>query len=172
MKVSMPDAAELNIYYQSYLKYLQTDDLLESLKMQQKSTTDFWASIPAGKETYRYAEGKWSVREVCGHLCDTERIMSYRALRLARRDPTALAGYDENLYTANSNYNDLTLADIASQKQAIRESSCRLFGSFTSDMFNFSGFANNTKVSVRAILFFIIAHEMHHNGVVKERYLK
>ena len=171
MIVSMPVASELNIYYQSYLKYLQTDDLLESLKTQQKTTTDFWASIPAGKETYRYAEGKWSVREVCGHLCDTERILSYRALRLARKDPTALAGFDENLYTANSNYNDLSLAEIASQKQAIRESSCRLFGSFTFDMYHFGGLANNTKVSVRDILFFIIAHEMHHNGVIKERYL-
>jgi uncharacterized damage-inducible protein DinB len=172
MKVSMPVATELNEYYQSYLKYLQTDDMLETLKAQQRTTTDFWASIPASKETHRYAEGKWSVRELCGHLCDTERILSYRSLRFARKDPTELPGYDENLYTANSNYNVLSLADIAGQKQAIRESSCRLFDTFAAEMYDYSGIANQTRVSVRAILFFIITHEMHHIGVVKERYLK
>jgi len=172
MKVKTPDASELSVYYQSYLKYLQTDDMLEALLNQQNTTSDFWAAFPAAKETFRYADGKWSVRELAGHLCDTERILSYRALRFARKDDTPLAGFDENRYTANANYHAIPLADIAAQQEIIRESTIRMFRTFTAEMFEQSGMANNSKATVRGILFFIIAHEMHHLGVVKERYLK
>ena len=168
----MPVASELNEYYQSYLKVLQTDDLLEALVLQKNTTSEFWASIPAAKETFRYAEGKWSVRELAGHLCDTERILAYRALRFARKDQTPLSGFDENQYVAHSNFHGIPLKDIAVQKETIRESTISLFRSFPQASFDHTGLANNNPVSVRAILFFIVAHEIHHLGVVKERYLK
>jgi uncharacterized damage-inducible protein DinB len=171
MKVTMPVAGELSTYYQSYLKYLDTDDMLDALKKQQKSTKEFWASIPGPKETFRYADGKWSVRELAGHLCDTERILTYRALRFARKDDTPLSGFDENQFTANANYHDIALADIAGQHEIIRESTIRLFQTFTPEMYTLGGLANNSQTTVRGILFFIIAHEIHHLGVVKERYL-
>lgn len=172
MKVRMPVASELDDYYQSYLKYLQTDDLLETLAAQKKTTGEFWSAVPAAKETCRYAPGKWSVRELAGHLCDTERILACRALRFARRDEQPLPGFDENQYTVHSNYHEIPLKDIAWQQEAIRESNICLFRSFAAEMFDRNGLANNTRVSVRAILFFIIAHQVHHLGVVKERYLK
>lgn len=122
-------------------------------------------------ETYRYEPGKWSVREVAGHLADTELILLYRALRFARKDQTPLSGFEENSFTANANYHDLSLLNIASELEAIRSAGIALFQSFPDEAFNQTGIANNNKVSVRALLFFIIGHQTHHLEVIKQRYL-
>src|SRR5688572_1948755 len=103
MKISKPPSSDLSEYYQSYLRYVPEDDLLFALKEQKKVFEDFFGGVPSSKESLRYAEGKWMLKEVVGHLCDTERIFSYRALRIARNDQTPLHGFEENEYTPNSN---------------------------------------------------------------------
>src|SRR2546423_104704 len=102
--IRTPRADELTLYYQSYLKYIPADaDLLSVIKEQAGITQQFLSSVPKEKESHAYAEGKWTVKEVVGHLCDTERILSCRALRFSRNDKTPLPGFDENTYTPNSN---------------------------------------------------------------------
>jgi uncharacterized damage-inducible protein DinB len=171
MKIKMPDTSILNDYYKSYLKYVQTDDLLEFLIKQKESARKFLAAVPSEKETFRYADGKWSVREIAGHLCDTERILSYRALRFARNDNTPLEGFEENHYASNSNYNDIPLSEINHQLEAIRESNICFFKSLDDIALDRGGKANNNPVTVRSLLFFIVGHEEHHLGVIRDRYL-
>jgi uncharacterized damage-inducible protein DinB len=171
MKIHLPSSNELSDYYKSYLKYVRTDDLLEELRNQHLATQDFFKSMSAEKEVYRYAPGKWSVREIAGHIVDTELILLYRSLRFARNDQSALTGFDENLYIENSNYHELSLATICLQLDSVRRTSIAFFNNFSLDAFDRIGIANNNKVSVRALLFFIIGHQYHHLEVIKQLYL-
>jgi hypothetical protein len=172
MKISKPSISDLSEYYQSYLHYVPEDDLLLVLKEQKKVFEDFLASVPSSKETFRYADGKWMLKEVVGHLCDTERILSYRALRVARNDKTPMSGFDENHYTPDSNYKDRSLKNISEELLAVRAATILLFENMSEEMFDRKGIANNNEVTARAILFFIAAHARHHMHVIKERYLK
>ena len=167
----MPQAEELSEYYQSYLHYLRTDDMLDVFVRQRQTTHAFLARISTGKELHRYAPGKWSVREVAGHLCDSERIMAYRALCIARLDANPLPGFEENEYTLHSNYNDIPLEQIAAHLDAQRFANILLFRSFSPEMFDHRGTANNQPVTVRALLYFLIVHQTHHLGVIRDRYL-
>jgi uncharacterized damage-inducible protein DinB len=170
--ISIPKAEELTPYYQSYLKYLPADaDLLSLIKDQAASTQQFIASVPEEKESYAYARGKWMLKEVVGHLCDTERILSYRALRFSRNDQTPLSGFDENTYTPNSNYALRSLKNIGEEFAAVRQSSIALFSNMSEEMFDRRGMANNNSHTARHMLFFIVCHERHHLGVIKEKYL-
>jgi hypothetical protein len=171
--ITVPKKEELTPYYQSYLKYIPADsDLLALIKEQALSTQQFIASIPKEKESYAYADGKWMVKEVIGHLCDTERILSYRALCFSRNDKTPLPGFDENHYTPNSNYAARSLKNIAEEFAAVRQSTIALFANMDEAMLNRKGNANNGEYSARTMLFMLVGHERHHLGVIKERYLK
>jgi hypothetical protein len=172
MKISKPSPSDLSEYYQSYLSYVPEDDILKALKEQKTVIENLVASIPAAKETFRYAEGKWMLKEIVGHLCDTERILTYRALRIARNDKTPMSGFDENSYVPNSNYKNRTLKNISEELLAIRTATILLFENMSEEMFDRRGVANETEVTVRGILFFIVAHARHHMTVIKERYLK
>ncbi|SRR5258706_316523 len=172
MKISKPSLFDLSEYYQTYLHYVPEDDLLQALKEQKTLIENFVNGIPPARETFRYAEGKWMVKEVVGHLCDTERILSYRALRIARNDKTPMAGFDENHYTPNSNYKDRTLKNISEEFLAVRTATILLFENMSEEMFDRKGIANDIEITVRAILFFAVAHVRHHMNVIKERYLK
>jgi hypothetical protein len=172
MKISKPSASDLSEYYQSYLSYVPEDDILKALKEQKTVIENLVASIPAAKETFHYAEGKWMLKEIVGHLCDTERILTYRALRIARNDKTPMSGFDENSYVPNSNYKNRTLKNISEELLAIRTATILLFENMSEEMFDRRGVANETEVTVRGILFFIVAHARHHMTVIKERYLK
>ncbi len=171
LTVSKPSPEELNSYYKTYLKYVPEDDILESLIQQKEISQSFLRMISESKASSAYADGKWLLKEVVGHLCDTERILSYRALRISRNDKTPLPGFDENTYTPNSNYKERTLSSAAEELKVIRESSITLFKNMSAEMIDRRGTTNQTDVSVREILFFILAHERHHLHVIKERYL-
>src|SRR3954464_12863087 len=126
--VRVPRADELTPYYQTYLKYIPADaDLISLVNEQTDATQKFLSSIPADKESYAYADGKWMLKEVVGHLCDTERILSYRALRFSRADRTPLPGFDENTYTPNSNYKSRTIKNIAEELASVRRATISLF---------------------------------------------
>jgi hypothetical protein len=172
MKIAPPAFTDLNDYYQSYWKFLSEGDLLEALRKQTDVSFQMLSNLPAGAEDFRYSAGKWKIKEVAGHLCDTERILSYRALRISRNDQTPLAGFDENNYMVNSNFGSRTLDDIIQEKQAVRNATITLFNSLTPEMADRKGVANGVTVSPRIILYFILVHERHHLNVIKERYLK
>ena len=171
LSVKKPSPQVLSPYYQTYLKYVPEEDVLAALIKQSEITQKFLASISESQSSSAYAEGKWLLKEVVGHMCDTERILTYRALRIARNDKTPLPGFEENDYTPNSNYSIRTLSNIANELKAIRESTIALFKNMSEEMYDRRGISNNAGVGVRDILFFIVAHERHHLNVIKERYL-
>lgn len=171
MKIHLPNPNTLSEYYKGYIKYITEDDLLDAITQQKDNTYRFLKSIPTEKESYKYQKGKWMLKEVVGHLCDTERILAYRALRFSRTDSTPLHSFDENLYVPNSNHANISLKLISEEKKSISDSSIHLFKNMTEEMIDRSGTASNLSVSVRALVFFIVAHERHHLKVISENYL-
>lgn len=157
-------------FYAGYVKNVK-DDVIKHLEELLHSTNKLLINIPEDKTDYRYAEGKWSIKEVVGHLIDNERVMSYRALAISRNEKQSLPGFDEKDYIAESNYASGNFHDIAEEFRLLREANLLLFKSFTSEMLERRGIANNTEVTVKAILFIIAGHEIHHLNILKERYL-
>jgi uncharacterized damage-inducible protein DinB len=123
------------------------------------------------KFDYQYSEGKWTIKEIIQHLIDSERVFSYRALRISRNDNTPLPGFDENYYVANSNGKERSLQSLLTEMAVVRQSTLSLFNSFSEEQLTKIGIASNREVSVRAIGFIIIGHQKHHQKIFEERYL-
>ncbi len=119
---------------------------------------------------HRYAPGKWSVKQVVGHLCDGERVFAYRALRFARADRTPLPGFDETLWVPEGNFDARPIDDLALEYRAVRSASIALFASLAPEALARIGVANDTPMSVRALAWTIAGHELHHRGLLIERY--
>lgn len=158
-------------YYSHYINLSKDLDLISGLKSSSKALLDLFNSIPAHKLEYRYAEGKWTVKELLQHLIDSERIFTYRALRFAREDSTNIPGYEHDDYIVPSRANKRSIDSLIEEYKALRASSIQLFESFDEDMLLQIGSANSSNVSVRAIGYIMIGHETHHCNVIKERYL-
>lgn len=157
-------------FYHTYVKTVG-EDVFSSLNQQLLSIPEFMQRIPAQKEDYAYAPGKWTVKEVFGHLIDTERIMAYRALRIARADETPLPGFEENDYVASSHYHERSMESLATEFELVRKSNLFLFESFNETELIRMGVASDKNVSVRALLFIIAGHVNHHKRILEERYL-
>ena len=171
MTTSNLSPKEYNPYYETYIAKAANLNLKEGLKSNQAITEAFLNTIPKDKLEYRYAEGKWTVKDIIQHIIDTERIFAYRALRVARNDKTALPGFEENDYALTGNANPRTLESLLAEYNAVRQATIALFNSFSDDMLKHIGTASNSPISARAIGFIIIGHEAHHCNVIKERYL-
>ena len=172
LRIAVPKPEELSTYYQSYLKYLNPeDDLLELIRRQRDETQQFLVSISEERAGFVYAPGKWQLKEVAGHVCDTERIMCYRALRISRKDNTPLQGFDENHYTPASNYNQRTLKNISEELRTVRDATLSLISNFNPEMLDFKGMANDQEISVRGVIYMIYVHQKHHMTIIKDRYL-
>ena len=171
MKITPPSFDELSTYYQEYWKYLSGNDLIEALEKQSDSVLALINQIPANKEDFRYGEGKWMVKELIGHLIDVDRILSYRALRFARNDQTALASFDEDQYMIESNFKSRSLKDIALEWNTVRKATLSLFANLHPSTLDRKGIAGSSQVSPRIILYFILVHEYHHIEILKNRYL-
>lgn len=169
--ITKPTKADTPIYYHYYIDLIEQNDLMEALLTSRASALEFIKSIPPEKENFAYNEGKWSVKEVIRHIIDTERIFQYRAFRFSRQDPTELAGYDEDMFIANSKNLTYSLSDLAEEFLLVRNCSINLFKSLTENMLDFKGIANKTEVSTRGIGFMIVGHQLHHMKVLDERYL-
>ena len=170
--IEVPKPEELSEYYQSYLKYVEPgDDLVALIRKQREETINFLAGITEDKASYAYAPGKWQLKEVVGHVCDTERILAYRALRISRKDNTPLPGFDENAYTPASNYGVRSLKNISEELATVRDSTISLIENFSPSMHGLKGICNDIEISVRAIVFMIYVHQAHHMGVIREKYL-
>ncbi|HSP89181.1 MAG TPA: DinB family protein [Ignavibacteriaceae bacterium] len=166
-----PSEKDYAAYYTGYIKNVN-DDVLAQLKNQLSETYNLLKSIPEEKESFSYAEGKWSIKELVGHLIDAERIFSYRALAISRGEEQHLPGWDEKTYTVNGEFNKRKLSDLAEELKLLREANLLLFKNFTDDMLKKRGVASTYDVTVLAILFIIAGHEAHHLNILRERYLK
>lgn len=165
------DENEYNPFYGRYILALGEVDLFEILNDSFEDLLKTVKDLPEEKLIFQYAEGKWTIKELVQHLIDTERIMSYRALRFSRNDATELQGFDENWYVENSNGNDRNFNDLLEEFRCTRKASISLFKSFTGEMLTLSGIANGSDMTVRALGFVIAGHQMHHLKIIKERYL-
>jgi uncharacterized damage-inducible protein DinB len=162
---------EFNPYYGTYIDKTQELTLKEGLKSNGESIIGFLQKIPKEKLEYRYAEGKWTIKEIIQHLIDTERIFTYRALRIARKDTTPLSGFEQDDYVLPSEANKRSIESLITEFNAVKAATVALYNSFTETMLISKGTASNSLVSVRAIGFIIMGHDIHHCEVIKERYL-
>jgi hypothetical protein len=159
-------------FYQRYVSLVKDQDVIDALKQSSKVTLSLIRSIPESKGEYRYAEGKWTIKEMLAHMQDAERIFAYRALRFARNDKTALPGFEENDYAPQANAHGRTIARLADELERVRLTTIDLFSSFTPEMLQRIGTASNKEMSVLAVGYIISGHESHHRNVLTERYLK
>lgn len=166
-----PEADEFTSYYQRYVDRVPEGDVVRTLDEQIIETLAMLASVPEERGNFRYAEGKWSLRQVVGHMCDVERIFVYRATRFARNDRTELPGFDENEYVANARFDDRTIASLADELEAVRWASVAFFDSLSDDELMRRGVANNAPVTVRALAWITAGHERHHAEILRTRYL-
>lgn len=166
-----PAEDEYPPYCRGYVALLPEGDIVEVLEAQGEETLALVRGITGERAGFRYAPGKWSVREVLGHLSDTERIMANRALRIARGDRTPLPGYDENAYVADAGFDARTLRDLAAELSVVRRATLLLFGGLPEEAWLRRGVANGSEVSVRALACIIAGHEAHHREILRERYL-
>jgi uncharacterized damage-inducible protein DinB len=141
------------------------------MERQMEETAAFLGQLGEARGDHRYAPGKWSIKEVIGHLADGERVFAYRALRFARGDQTPLASFDENAWVPQAGCDRRTLADLAAEFRAVRVATLALARSLTDEAAARTGVASGKTVSVRALIYMIAGHELHHLAILRERYL-
>jgi len=165
-----PAPGEYAPFFAGYVKLVPETDVLPALAAQASEIRRLAASVPAGRETFRYAPGKWSVREIFGHIGDAERVFGYRAFCISRGEQAPLPGFDENDYIAESAYDERSLAALAEDFAGLRASNLAVLGRLDPARWARVGNANGNPVSVRALAFIMTGHARHHVEVLKARY--
>lgn len=165
-----PTQGEFLPYQKAYLDRVPEGDLIDILKKNIIQTADFLKHLSQEQTEYRYAEGKWNIKEILQHLIDTERIMSYRALCFARKDETALPGFEQDDYIANANTNERDFIDMILEFVAVRTATVYLLNSFNNTMLQQSGISNGGAIKVNSLAYVIAGHELHHMAIINERY--
>ncbi|HET9385986.1 MAG TPA: DinB family protein [Gemmatimonadales bacterium] len=168
--VGRPEPDEIPSHYVGYIKRVPEHDPVTVCASQIEETAALLRGLSETDALYRYGRGKWSVKEVVGHLADTERIMAYRALRIARGDTTPLASFDENAYVPVARFDSRSLADLVGELRTVRAATLALLRTFDADAWRRRGTASGKPVSVRALGFMIPGHERHHVEVLRTRY--
>lgn len=166
-----PAASEYLPYYERYIGLVPEGDVVSTLVNQMIETQSLLRALPASVATYRYAPEKWSVNELVGHMIDSERIFTSRALRFARNDPAPMPSFDQNDYVRNATFDSYPLADLASELEAVRQATIFLFRHMDEQAWSRRGVANNAEVSVRALAYIVAGHELHHREILSARYL-
>jgi len=170
MKSGRPDPTECAPYAYDDIAFVTGDDAVEALRASSRETLAIFDRGEDAIRGIRYAEGKWTLKEILGHLIDDERIFAYRALCVARRDPRPLPGFDENDYVAATDFESRPLAGLLREYASVRESTLTLFESLTPEEWTRRGNVNGYEASVRGLAFHMAGHELHHLRVVRERY--
>jgi uncharacterized damage-inducible protein DinB len=168
--VARPQAGEYAPYYERYISLVQGEDILNTLDQQRRQTMLLLSCRDDDEGEFRYAPDKWSAKEVLGHVCDTERIFAYRALRIARADATPLAGFEQDDYVRNGPFAQRPLADQVEDFIAVRRATLSLLRNLDEAAWVRRGIANKNEVSVRALAYIIAGHELHHRGILEEKY--
>lgn len=166
-----PAPSEFLPYYGRYISLVPEGDVVSTLSSQIGETLALLRGLPASVATYRYAPGKWSVNELVGHVIDSERIFAIRALRFARNDQSPLPGFEQDDYVNNSAFDSYPLSELASELEAVRQSTIYLFRHMDEEAWTRRGLANNAEVSVRALAYIVAGHELHHREMLLTRYL-
>ena len=168
--IARPEPGEFAPYYERYISLVAGTDILGTLDAQRRQTLLLLSGRDDRDGEYRYAPGKWSAKEVLGHVCDTERVFAYRALRIARGDQTPLAGFEQDDYVKNGPFAKAPMEEIIEDYIAVRRASITLFRNLDEAAWVRRGVANNNEVSVRALAYIIAGHELHHRRILEEKY--
>ena len=171
LKITKPQDGEFAPYYGKYIQLVPEGDAIGALSSQIVGTVGTLRSVSDTDSLKRYAEGKWSIREVVGHLIDAERIFAYRALRFARNDKTPLPGFEQNDYIAPGKFDARHWPALIAEFEALRQSNLAMFRGFDADAWMRQGTASGNPMTVRAMAYVIAGHELHHMKIVRERYL-
>ena len=169
--MNRPLPSEYAPYYQSYIDRVSENDILPVMKSQLDELDVLLDRVEPERETYRYAEGKWSIREIVGHLIDGERVFGYRAFCIARGEQQNLPGFDQDDYMVTAPYDQIELEDLLSELRLIRLGNLAMLRTLDSEAWSRVGTANANQVSVRAIAFIMAGHIRHHMNVLREKYL-
>lgn len=167
--LARPTPGEYAPFYETYVRLVPEDDLLGAMQAQAAQTKALLAAFTDPDQTY--APGKWTVRQLVGHLTDTERVFGGRALWVARGDPAALPGFDQDHWMAAADYGRYTLAELGAEFALVRAGHLSFLGHLGAEAWGRAGVVNGQLVSVRALGYLLLGHERHHLGVLRERYL-
>jgi len=166
-----PQAGEYGSYYQRYIDLATEDDVVAALDAQSHETAALLGGISEQQASHRYEPGKWSIKQLVGHVGDSERIFAYRALRIARGDTTPLPGFEQEPYVANAASDDRSMSDLAEELAAVRKANVMMLRALPAEAWGRVGTASDNPISVRALAFIMLGHERHHMRILRERYL-
>jgi hypothetical protein len=166
-----PETGECAEFYRGYIAAVPGGDIRITLALGLEQTLRLLWEIPAERVGFAYAPGKWTAKEVAGHLIDAERVFAYRALRFGRGDETQLAGFEQDDYVRRGGFEARTLADLASEFEHLRRANLLLFRGFGAEALGRKGVASGREVTVRALLWIMAGHELHHTDILRERYV-
>ncbi len=164
------NAEEYDLYYKTYTDKSSDINILKGLQHNLKEVIDFFSKIPKSKHDFAYESGKWTIKQVLLHIIDTERIFSYRALRIARSDKTPLAGFNQDEYANTYDIKERSMKSLINEYELVRKTTIALYESFTKADLIKIGTASGSNISVRAIGYILTGHENHHILVIKSRY--
>lgn len=169
--MSRPDANEYDAYYEQYVSLVPEDRIVPVLEAQPGELEALFADVAEERGTFAYAEGKWTIKELLGHLIDGERIFAYRALRISRGDKTPIEGFEQDGYIENAFANERSFDDLLHEFSIVREANVMMFGHLKKDAWARTGTANDVEISVRALAWIMAGHVRHHAAILNERYL-
>ena len=166
-----PQAGEYGSFYQRYIDLASEEDVVAALDAQSQETAALLGGLSEEQASQRYAPDKWSIKQLVGHVADSERIFAYRALSIARGETKPLPGFDQEPYVANSGADDRSISDLAGELAAVRRANLMMLRALPEEAWRRIGTASDNPISVRAIAFIILGHERHHVRILRERYL-
>ena len=167
-----PKPQEYPAYFQRYISLVPNGEIIDLLIQLQQETSLILSRLSEEVGSYRYEKDKWSIKEVIGHIIDTERVFAYRAFCFARDKNTPQSSYDQDIYAENSNYHHRSLLEIAEEYRTVRDNSIIFFRSLDEETTNNMGSTSDYHMSLRSIPYIIVGHELHHRRVIEEKYIK
>lgn len=169
--MSKPISGDFPPYFEKYISQVDAENHLAVLSTYSESLEFFYNSLPEAKADFAYAPDKWTLKDLLQHVVDTERIMSYRLLRIARKDETPLASFDENTYSVNARAGERSFDSIKEEFLAVRKSTDLLIRSLQTNQLSSAGVASGNRTTANALIYIIFGHMLHHKSVVEQRYL-
>jgi hypothetical protein len=172
LAIARPQPGENAPYYDRYIALVPGQDILAALDEQRRQSVLLLSCRTEEEGDFRYAPGKWSAKEVLGHVCDTERVFAYRALRIARADATPLEGFEQDDYVRNGPFAQRPFSDLIEDYIAVRRSTVSLLRALDEPAWSRRGLANKNEITVRALAYIIVGHEMHHRRILEDKYFE
>jgi len=170
LTISRPEPGEYAPYYDRYISLVTENDILTTLDSQRRQMMLLLSGRDEADGDYQYASDKWTVKEVLGHVCDSERIFAYRVLRIARGDRTPIEGFEQDDYVRNGPFAKRPLADVIEDYIAVRRATLTLLRDLDEEAWQRRGIANKNEISTRAVAYLIAGHELHHRRILEQKY--